>query len=306
MLQQKIIKMKIVLTGSLGHIGKPLAEELVKKGYLVTVISSNADRQKLIESIGATPAIGSLEDVDFLTKTFTGADIVYLMEPPANYFDKTIDVYAHRIRIANAYLKAVLLAGVNKVVHLSSIGAHTDQGNGMLRIHYEVEQILKELPMTISLKEMRPVGFYYNMYAYLPAIKNQGAIIQNYGGDAKEPWVSPLDIASAIADEMAKPFDGRSIRYIASDEVAPNEVAAVIGNAIGQPDLKWITVSDEQFLNALLAIGFNPQAAKGYTEMNASRRTNAYEDYNLQRPKKLGKVKLADFVNELAMAFNQK
>ena len=298
--------MKIVLTGSLGHIGKPLAEGLVAKGHSVTVISSNVGRQNEIEAIGAVPAVGSLEDVGFLVKTFTGANIVYLMEPPANYFNKTIDVYAHRIRIANIYVQAILLAGVNKVVHLSSIGAHTDHGNGMLRIHYEVEQILKELPESVSLKEMRPVGFYYNMVAFIPAIKSQGAIIQNYGGDKKEPWVSPLDIASAIVEEMEKPFNGRTIRYIASDEVSPNKVAQVLGEAIGKPDLKWQMVSDEQFLNALLAIGFNPQVAKGYTEMNASRRTDAYEDYNLYKPQSLGKVKLTDFAGEFATVFNKK
>ena len=298
--------MKIVLTGSLGHIGKPLAEGLVAKGHSVTVISSNVGRQNEIEAIGAVPAVGSLEDVGFLVKTFTGANIVYLMEPPANYFNKTIDVYAHRIRIANIYVQAILLAGVTKVVHLSSIGAHTDHGNGMLRIHYEVEQILKELPESVSLKEMRPVGFYYYMFAFIPAIKSQGAIIQNYGGDKKEPWVSPLDIASAIVEEMEKPFNGRTIRYIASDEVSPNKVAQVLGEAIGKPDLKWQMVSDEQFLNALLAIGFNPQVAKGYTEMNASRRTDAYEDYNLYKPQSLGKVKLTDFAGEFATVFNKK
>lgn len=298
--------MKIVLTGSLGHIGKPLAEKLIAKGHSVTVISSNTDRQNEIEAISAVPAIGSLEDVDFLVETFSGADIVYLMEPPANYFNKSIDVYAHRVRIANAYIKAIPLAGVSKVIHLSSIGAHTDHGNGMLRIHYDIEQILKELPISVSLKEMRPVGFYYNMFSFIPTIKSQGAIIQNYGGDKKEPWVSPLDIADAIAEEMEKPFNGRTIRYIASDEVSTNEVATILGKAIGKPDLKWQLVSDEQFLNALLSIGFNPQVAKGYTEMNASRRTNAYEDYNLYRPQVLGKVKLTDFASEFAMVFNKK
>lgn len=298
--------MKIVLTGSLGHIGKPLAEELVKKGYSVMVISSNASRQNEIEAIGAIPAIGSIEDVDFMVEAFTGAGIVYLMEPPANYFNKTIDVYAHRIKIADAYVKAISLTGVTKVIHLSSIGAHTAQGNGMLRIHYEVEQILKKLPASVSLKEMRPAGFYYNMFAFIPSIKSQGAIIQNYGGDRKEPWVSPLDIARAIAEEVEKPFNGRTIRYIASDEVSPNEAATILGKAIGNPDLKWLVVSDEQFLNALLAIGFNLQVAKGYTEMNASRRTNAYEDYNLHRPQIFGKVKLTDFASEFAMVFNKK
>ena len=41
--------MKIILTGSLGHISKPLTEELVKKGHAVTVISSNSEKQKEIE-----------------------------------------------------------------------------------------------------------------------------------------------------------------------------------------------------------------------------------------------------------------
>ncbi len=36
--------MNIVLTGSLGNISKPLAQELVQKGHSVTVISSKAER----------------------------------------------------------------------------------------------------------------------------------------------------------------------------------------------------------------------------------------------------------------------
>ena len=72
--------MNIVLTGSLGNIGKPLAIELVQKGHSVTVISSKADRQKDIEALGAKAAIGTMQDVEFLANTFKGADTVYLME----------------------------------------------------------------------------------------------------------------------------------------------------------------------------------------------------------------------------------
>jgi len=57
--------MKIVITGSLGHISKPLAQELVQKGQVVTVISSKQERQKDIEALGATGAIGSVEGADF-------------------------------------------------------------------------------------------------------------------------------------------------------------------------------------------------------------------------------------------------
>jgi uncharacterized protein YbjT (DUF2867 family) len=58
--------MKITITGSLGNISKPLTKELVQKGHTVTVISSNAERQKEIEALGAKAAIGSMGDVNFL------------------------------------------------------------------------------------------------------------------------------------------------------------------------------------------------------------------------------------------------
>ncbi len=299
--------MNIVLTGSLGHISKPLAQILIKKGHAVTVISSKIERQKDIESLGATAAIGTMEDANFLTKTFTGADIVYLMEAIGahRFFDQHLDYMAAIDRIVSNYKQAVLQSGVKRVVHLSSIGAHTDKGNGMLAFHYEAENILRQLPADVAIKFMRPVGFYYNMLAFIPTIKKQDAIIQNYGGDKKEPWVSPLDIAEVIAEEMDKPFSGRHIRYIASDEVSPNETAKILGEAIGKPDLKWQEIPDEQILRGMLAAGMNTDIARGLVEMNAGRRNDVlYEDYYRNKPT-LGKVKLSDFAKEFAGVYNQ-
>ncbi|MGZ4158367.1 MAG: SDR family oxidoreductase, partial [Bacteroidia bacterium] len=246
--------MKIVVTGSLGNISKPLTKELVQKGHSVTVISSKAERQKEIEMIGAKAAIGSMEDVDFLSATFKGADVVYVMETLGgahSFFDKNLDIVAAITKIGNNYKQAIEQSGIKRVVHLSSIGGHTDKGIGMLAFHHNVENVLKQLPNQVSIKTMRPVGFYYNMLGFIPTIKAQNAIISNYGGDEKEPWVSPLDIASVIAEEIEKPFNGREIRYIASDEVSPNEVATILGEAISKPDLKWLAIPDEQLLNGM-------------------------------------------------------
>ena len=63
--------MKIVLTGSIGHISKPLAVDLIAKGHSVTVITSKTDRQTEIEAIGAKAAIGSIDDAEFISSTFT-------------------------------------------------------------------------------------------------------------------------------------------------------------------------------------------------------------------------------------------
>lgn len=299
--------MKITLTGSLGNISKPLANELIHKEHNVTVISSKPERQKEIEALGAQAAIGTMEDAEFLSASFKGADVIYIMETlgPNSFFNKNLDVNEAITRIGNIYKQAIQQSGVKRVVHLSSIGAHTDKGVGMLAFHHNVETILKQLPEDVSIKFMRPVGFYYNLFAFIPTIKSQDAIIANYGGNDKEPWVSPLDIARVIAEEIEKPFNGREVRYIASDEVSPNEVAKILGEAISKPGLKWLAISDEQQLNGMIAAGMNPQTAKGLVEMNAGRRGGVlYEDYNRNKPT-LGKVKLTDFAKEFAVVFSK-
>jgi len=299
--------MKIIVTGSLGNISKPLTEELVQKGHSVTVISSKAERQSDIENLGAEAAIGSFEDVDFLTVTFKGADIIYCMETNDRnaFFDQNLDLVAKITEIGKNYKQAIEASGVKKIVHLSSIGAHTNEGNGILRFHYNVEKILNELPNDVFIKFMRPTGFYTNLLRSMESIKTKGVIISNYGGDKKEPWVSPLDIAAAIAEEIDLPFNGKSIRYLASEENSPNEIAKVLGEAIGNPDLKWLAIPDEQLLSGMLSAGMNRQIAEGFVEMQAAQGTGMlYEDYYQNKPI-LGKVKLVDFAKDFAKAFNQ-
>lgn len=295
--------MKLVITGSLGNISKPLAEQLVQQGHTVTVISSNPDKAQAIKALGAIPAIGSVEDPAFLAAAFKGADAVYLMEPPGGFFDPNFDIYEHCNRLAHSFAEAVQQSGVKRIVHLSSIGAHTGKGNGILAFHYNVEQILNQLPSDVAIAFMRPVGFYYNLLSFIPVIKSQGAIVSNYGGDDKEPWVAPVDIAAAVAKMITQTFEGRTVHYVASDELSPNEVAAILGKAIGQPNLTWVAIPDEQLLNGMLAMGMNAGIARGMIEMNASRRGGRlYEDYFRHRPV-LGKTKMTEFAKDFAAAY---
>jgi len=299
--------MKIVITGSLGHISKPLTLELLQKGHPVTVISHNTERQKDIEAIGAAAAIGSFEDVNFLTTTFKGADAVYCMISSGNsYFDPGFDLMAYTGKLGNNYKQAIQKSGVKKVVFLSSIGAHLEKGNGLLAFYYIIESILNTLPPDVSITFMRPVGFYYNLLGFINTIKTQGAIATNYGGDDKKPWVSPIDISSAAAEELVTPSKGRKVRYVASDEIRCNELARVLGASIGKPDLRWVVIPDEQMLNGLVAAGMNPNIAAGLVEMNAAANNRKlYEDYYLNKPV-FGKVKISDFAKEFADAFNKK
>jgi uncharacterized protein YbjT (DUF2867 family) len=297
--------MKIIITGSLGHISKPLTIELLQKGHEVTVISSNLQKQTAIEALGAKAAIGSLEDVDFLTAAFAGADAVYCMIPPNNYFNHALNLLDYYSIVAANYFKAIEVAKVKHVVYLSSVGAHLKQGSGIIIGHHAGEAIMNRLPDDVAITFMRPVGFYYNLLGFVNVIKNKGFIEANYGADEHLVWVSPIDIAAAVAEELINTVAGRKIRYVVSDELSGNETAAILGEGIGKPDLKWKLIPGEQWLGNLKAIGMNPAIAAGLVEMFESQHKGLLtEDYYLNKPASFGKVKMKDFASDFAQVYN--
>ncbi|TDO21297.1 NmrA family NAD(P)-binding protein [Pedobacter duraquae] len=297
--------MKIVVTGSLGHISKPLVERLLESNHTVTVISSDPGKIAIIEDMGATAAIGSVQDADFLATAFTGADAVYTMVPPVSYMEPGLDPIKHFSQIGNNYASAVTQAGIKRVVNLSSWGAHRDSGTGGIVGTYYLEHILNGLPESVSITHIRPASFYYNLFSFIPAIKYTGKISAAYGAGDRTVLVAPEDIAVAVADELENTAGSRSIRYVASDELTCNEVAQILGEAIGKPDLHWDLISAEQAQQSLEAAGLPPTSAALLVELQTGHHNGFIsEDYYKHRPE-LGKVKLTDFAKEFALAYQK-
>jgi uncharacterized protein YbjT (DUF2867 family) len=295
--------MKIIVIGSLGHISKPLVEKLITAKHDVTVISSNTDRKSEIESLGATAAIGSVNDLAFVTETFKGADAVYTMVPPTY---SASDWKQHIAGVGKIYAQAIAAAGVKNVVNLSSMGAHMPEGCGPVSGLYFVEQALNALE-SVNVKHLRPGFFYYNFMANIGMIKNMGIIGGNYGEGAKLVIANPADIADAAAEEiLALSFTGKSIRYIASDEKTTDEIAAILGSAIGKPDLKWINFSDEQTMGGMLQSGVPEDVAKNYAEMGSAMRSGEMAtDYLKNKPAIFGKTNFEAFAPVFAAAYSQ-
>ena len=94
------------------------------------------------------------------------------------------------------------------------------------------------------------------------------------------------------------------MRYIASDERTADEIARVLGAAIGQPDLKWVTFTDAQTQAAMEEKGIPSHIVNNFVELGAGIHSGILrEDYDLHRPTAMGEVKLEDFAAEFAAAF---
>lgn len=295
--------MKYVITGSLGNISKPLAETLIAAGHEVIVVSSKAEKVEQIEALGAKAAIGSVEDVAFLTKTFTGADAVYTMVPP--HFGAA-DWKKYIGSVGENYAAAIKDSGVKNVVNLSSIGAHMPEGCGPVSGLYFVEQALNTLE-EVNVKHLRPGFFYPNFLSQIGMIKHMGIMGGNYGENAQLVIVHPDDIAEVAAEELQNlSFKNKSIRYITSDEKTTHEVAAILGKAVGKPEIPWINFKDEDTLAGLLQAGLPEEIAKNYAEMGAAIRSGEMaSDYQNNKPEAFGKSNLEVWSRVFAAVYAQ-
>lgn len=294
--------MKIVITGSLGNIGRSLTEQLVNAGHITTVVSSSESKKEAIQALGAHPAIGSIKDEAFLTEAFKGADVVYTMVPDNL---QVSDYTTYITQIAQTYANAVLAAGVTKVVNLSSNGAHLREGAGPISSMFYDEAIFNSLDGVV-VKHLRPASFYLNYYNSIPLIKNAGFMGSNYPGTTQLLLTHPLDIADVAFEEITSPFTSTKIRFIASDEKTGTEVAQLLGDAIGKSDLKWVEFTNEQFIAGALQSGhLSKHVAEGLAEMGIALGNGSIaEEFYKNRPV-LGKRKFEDFAVQFAKVYNE-
>jgi len=292
--------MEITLTGSIGNISKPLAEILIKNGHKVTIISSDSKKLSQIEALGAKAAIGSVSDIAFLTDAFKGANAIYTMVPP-NW-----GVSNYRQYIAETgknYLEAIKASGVKRVVNLSSMGAHLSGGTGPIAGLYDVEHTLNTLD-GIAIKHLRAGIFYINFFFDMGIIRSMGIMGNNYGEKTKLIMVHPRDIAAATALELQGSFEGKSHRYVVSDEREISQIVKILGTAIDKPELPWVQFSDKETLAGMTSAGMSDAIARTYVEMGTAINSGIlFEDFNEHRPDVWGSTKLVDFVKEFAAVY---
>lgn len=294
--------MKIVITGSLGNVGKPLIERLVQKGHSVIAISRNANSKEEIEKMGAIAAIGSVKDTSFLKMVFAKADTVFCMIPP-DYSDP--DQVGHYRSIAESYAEAVKGTSIKKIVHLSSWGADLDKGTGYILGSYHSESILNTIS-NVAITHLRAGYLYYNFLGFINVIKHTGIITSVYGGEDRIVMTAPVDIAVAAAEELIHINNGISIRYIAGDDRTANDVAHVLGEAIGKPDLQWKTLTSEEMRRIMLQNGVPEHTIENAVALGESiHNGNLRRDYDKTGAHLTGKIKIEDFAGEFALVYNK-
>jgi hypothetical protein len=210
----------------------------------------------------------------------------------------------YQTQVVENYVSAVTANGIKNVLALSSVGAHMKNGCGPvdgLAVLEDKLQAVKDL----NVKVLRPSYFFYNLFSMAGMAKHMGIIGSTQPASHSLVLTDTSDIVDVAFEELnGLPFAGFSNRYIASDERTWSDIASVLGNAIGKPELPFVEFTDEQSEQGMKQMGLGDAIVNGYVAMGKALRCGEMErDYKVNRPAPLGKVKLEDFAKAFAGAY---
>ena len=253
-----------IITGATGNTGSVIASQLLAQGKKVTVVGRDVAKLKSLTDKGAVAAVGNLEDAAFLTKLFTGASAAYLIIPPK--WDVT-DWLAYQREVAASFLKAIQDSGLKKVVLLSSQGSHRPDAGPVSGLGEFEKQLATVSGLDAVI--LRAGYFMENLYGVIGMVKHAGILGYSLNGDVKVSLVHTRDIAAVAVKYFSDlSFKGITKVFVAgAADLTMNEVAAILGKAIGKPDLKYVTFSYADAKAGMLQAGIPETIADGYNEL---------------------------------------
>lgn len=246
--------------GATGRTGSKIAKALISAGHQVRVLGRSQERLAGLQALGAKPLVGDSADRAYLARAFAGADGVYTLMP----FDPQQAGYFQRQRAQGEAIAAALKqAGTPYVVALSSLGAEQASGTGVIESLYEQEQRLQALPGS-HVMLLRPGAFFESVFSLLPGVRYEGVLADAVAPDMPVPMIATADVASAAAAALqARDWQGLVVRELLGPEDLTNrQVAAIVGQAIGQPALEYHQVPYEDMAGVLASAGLAPDLAQ--------------------------------------------
>ncbi len=254
-----------VITGASGHIGHRIAEILLSEKKRVRAVGRNAQKLKDLGDKGAEIFIGNVESTEDMCRAFEGAKAVFLMIPP-NYQAENFRHYQNIV--SEAFAKALKASGTRYAVSLSSIGAHRSDKLGLINGLHDHEARMNMLA-GVHFVHLRPAYFMENHLTSLGLIKQASINGGAMKADLAIPQIATSDIAEVAARYLSKlDFAGQVVHeLLGPKDLSPQEATAILGQAIGKADLKYVQFSYEDTEKALLGMGFSNDVARLFVEM---------------------------------------
>jgi uncharacterized protein YbjT (DUF2867 family) len=271
---------------------------LLDRGESIRVVSRSAERLDALVRRGAEPAEAHLDDADALARAFEGAAAVFTLIPPDL---SATDVLGFMDRVSRAEVEALRRAGVERVVCLSSIGAHRAEGTGHVVGHHRHEQRLQSLDDR-QVVCLRPGYFMENLLFGLPSMLDRHEWGSPLRPDLPLHMVATRDIAAAAVEEaLADARPPHRVRELLGERpVTLQEATRVVGEALDRPELTYEQTSYEETRDAIIEYrGASPDYATALVDMYRAYNEGRMEPSDARSPENTTPTSIESFVEDV-------
>jgi uncharacterized protein YbjT (DUF2867 family) len=244
-----------------------------------------------------------LTDREALADAFAGAEGVYVMIPPN---PAGPDFRLHQLAVTEAVASALERSKVKYAVTLSSVGADKVDGTGPVVGLHRLEERLNRIA-GLNVLHLRAGYFMENTLAQVQMIRMQGVAIGPLLPELKVAMIATRDIGDAVAEALIRQdFRSHETReLLGPGEITMHEVATIIGNAIGKPDLKYVQASDEQARAGMLQLGIPADLVGLILEMATALNTGHQKPLEARNANNTTPTTFESFVREEFLPYYQ-
>ena len=207
----------IAITGSTGHVGRRVADQLADLSP--TLVVRDAAKAPAIE--GSPVVVTDYTDAFNSVRALEGVDVLFMVSAAESKFRRV----QHR-----TFIEAAAAAGVSHIVYTSFCGADPDAVFTLGRDHADAEAAIRGSGMQFTL--LRD-NFYSDL---LPYFADDSGVIRGPAGDGRVAAVARADVADAAAAILRDPAPHAGVTYelTGPEALALDEVAARAGAVLGR------------------------------------------------------------------------
>jgi uncharacterized protein YbjT (DUF2867 family) len=286
-----------VVIGATGHTGSIVADKLLAKGEKVRVVGRDERRLDRFKQRGAEAFVGDAADANAMARAFSGAEAAYVMVPPNM---SSPNVLAYQERVNEALAAALEKNGVKFAVVLSSTGADKPDKTGPVIGLRKLEQKLEAI-RGLNALFLRAGYFMENILPQVGVIQSLGNLAGPVRADLALPMIATRDIGAAAGEFLARrDFQGKQRReLLGARDISYQQVAKVVGAAIGKPDLTYQQAPAAQLKPALTQMGMSPNMADLLLEMSDSLNSGYMRALEPRSPQNTTPTTIETFVTEV-------
>jgi len=127
------------VVGASGNVGRATALALRARGAPTRVVLRPARDDSPWRNQGIEAAVADLEDSRALARALEGAASAFVLNPPAY---GAPDLFERAVLLARSIREAARAARLPRLMVLSSMGAHLDDGTGIIATNHLFERLL--------------------------------------------------------------------------------------------------------------------------------------------------------------------